>query len=204
MSAVSGLKAGEKKFGKGTVYAADVFGILADYYQKKEKLEANYEQEGINSMVSWFYSSNTYTEDSLTEFYNTGIYNGYTIEAIKEWNREGISSFCVNVDIDKMGEKFFYEKDTIINIQTNGWWHINDLKEYSDEEIINAMLLILYGTEGMKEGSNVYISSFNNVADIDPLLFSTCILEINDEIASNQEDDSLQDLWNDKRRSYRK
>lgn len=83
VSAVSGLKAGEKKFGKGTVYAADVFGIIADYYQKKEKLEADYNKEKQNSMVKWFYSSNLYdTDNGKKVLYNVGIYD--------EWNRKGI------------------------------------------------------------------------------------------------------------------
>ena len=204
VSAVSGLKAGEKKFGKGAVYAADVFGILTDYYQKKKKLEANYEQAGINSMVSWFYSSNAYTENGSLDIYNTGIYNGYTIEAIKEWNKKGIASLGVNVDIDKeLGNKFFIDQGTFIELNRDEWEQYKDIAKYSDEEITNAMLLILYGKEGKKSNNKIFISSMNSVNDIDPELFSICITEINNEITHNQGDNALEDWWDEKRKSYK-
>lgn len=101
LSAVTGLKAGENELPKGVVYAADVFGIWNDYFQKKEQLEADYEHAGVNSMVSWFYSSNIYdTDNDKPVLYYVGIYDGYVIEAIKEWygrikrRKSGIKRLC--------------------------------------------------------------------------------------------------------------
>ena len=204
VSAVSGLKAGEKKFGKGTVYASDVFGIVADYYQKKEKLEADYKKAGINSMVSWFYSSNAYIENGSMDVYNTGIYNPCTIEAIKEWNENGLASFCPSVDVkNDLSNKFFEDKGNIMVINRNGWRQKADLSEYSDEEITNAMLLILYGKEGCEVKNVKCASAMSSVTDIEPRLFSICITEINRIIVNSSADDSLEGLWKDKRSSYK-
>lgn len=202
-SATTGLKAGEKEFSKGVVYASDVFGILADYYQKKEQLEADYEQAGVNSMVSWFYSSNAYIENGSMDVYNTGIYNPYTIEAIKEWNESGLASFCPSIDVkNDLGNIFFEDIGNIAVINKNGLKQTTDLAEYSDEEIMDAMVLILYGKNGMELENGKYISSIDNVTDIEPGLFSICISEINRKITFSSADSSLEDLWNVKRNSY--
>lgn len=203
VSAVSGLKAGEKELGKGIVYAADVFGILADYYQKKEQLEADYKQAGKNSMVSWFYSSNAYIENGSMDVYNTGIYNPYTIEAIKEWNENGLASFCPSVDVkNDLGDFYFNDIGVAVTLNRDGWYQTEDLAEYSDEEITNAMLLILYGKSGIELDDGRCISAFDSVTEIEPRLFSICVTEINRKIAPNSADDAIQDLWSIKRNSY--
>lgn len=57
------------------------------------------------------------------------------------------------------------------------------------------MLLILYGAEGVEIEDKLYISSLDNVVNINPYIFSTCITEINDRISQNQGGKPLQSWW---------
>lgn len=88
-------------------------------------------------------------------------------------------------------------------MERDEWEQYKDIAKYSDEEITNAMLLILYGKEGKKSNNKIFISSMNSVNDIDPELFSICITEINNEITHNQGDNALEDWWDEKRKSYK-
>ena len=103
---------------------------------------------------------------------------GNRLRAIEEWNKEGLLSFVKKENINEI------------------------MKEYSDDEIKNAMLLILYGTNGIQIGDKTYISLFNDVRDIPVYLFLVCISELNCEIAQNAEDFAVEDWWRIKRRSY--
>lgn len=154
-------------------------------------------------MVSWFYSSNAYVEDGSMDVYNTGIYNPYRIQAIKEWNQNGLASFCPSVDVkNDLGDIFFNDIGIGVSLNLESWKQTEDIEEFSEEEITNAMLLILYGKNGVELQNGECFSSLNSITEIEPRLFSTCVTEINRIIAPNAASDALQDLWNDKRKSY--
>lgn len=198
--AIAGIKYDDKGFSKEIVYAADVFGIWADYYQKKKLLEEDYEQAKLNSMVCWFYSSNLYNiNENENVLYNVGIYDAYTIERIKKWNQSGISSFCKREDIEEilssLSNKYFYIEDGEIILNEKEWKQICESAEFSEEEMKDAMLLILYGTEGIEMEGKKYVSSNDNVVSIEPHVFSICVSKINDALSKKQGEKALQNWW---------
>lgn len=155
-------------------------------------------------MVGWFYSSNLYTTNQgLENLYNTGIYNGYVIQAIKEWNEDGLNSFCNNININQMNTEFFCSENRTLYLNKSGWGSIKGINKYSDTEIMDAMILLLGGEKGIVIDGVIYNSSLDNVTDIDPNLFSICINEINNECARNTGDLSIQYQWAQKYNGYK-
>lgn len=171
------------------VIVAIVVMLIGGYCYRKEQLAAEYRAVENRVQQFWFQPS-----------------VGNRLRAIEEWNKEGLLSFVKKENINEImkeyEQRFFGLDSNEMFLNREGWYQINDLKEYSDDEIKNAMLLILYGTNGIQIGDKTYISSFNDVRDIPVYLFLVCISELNCEIAQNAEDFAVEDWWRIKRRSY--
>lgn len=167
------------------VIAVLMFGL----WYRKMQLAEEYNKRGEEIWSSWFEP----TSESMDK-------------AIEEWNMAGIVSFCEREDIDEImpiiKEEFFCVEDGVLAIKKGkGIWIGGGMEEYTDEEKKNAMLLIMYGKNGLPMGNKVYVSSYDSVTDINPYLFNACIVRLNERIATEQGDSSLRTWW---RRKIRK
>lgn len=156
--------------------------FVLGYFARRAHLETEKKEIENNMWSSWF------------EPVNENVSS-----AIEEWDREGIASFCEREDIDEIvsnyGDRIFcISNDMICLNRDNGFSCIN-ISGYDDTEIMDAILLIIYGKQGIRIENRTYTSSINSVTEIDPYLFSVCIADFNDQIAKNQGEKSLQNWW---------
>lgn len=196
------IKVNGKGLSDSALCVMDIFGIYADYQQKKESLQEDLEEQAGYSMVAWFYSGNMYYDSAgEAQYYNTGIYNGYVIEAIKEWNGEGMSSFCTE-DVDEIAEKLLNIEGGEVEINEDRCFGLNDVKGYDEDEEEDckkdAMILILYGNKGITIDGKTYTGQYDNVAEIPPELFSACIRDIDSVVGGNQSASVIEEEWQNK------
>lgn len=206
-NSVTRIKVNGKGLSESILCVADVFGIYADYRKKKDSLQRNWEEQVNNSVIAWFYSGNVYwVNSSAPNYYNTGIYNGYVIEAIKEWDAEGLASFFQGETLDDVrkeevadiASKLLCVNEEGVVINTDGCRNLNLLEEYDENCKKEAMLFLIYGNKGMTIEGETYTSNYKSIIDIPVEVFLVCIQDINEMITNNQGNRSIEKQWQNK------